>query len=124
MIAGTCKTEVMDIFHRLGLSCHPSTVRRQLQAAADYFHKDIMRWKTENETNMKAVKLLQKVLQHQVQSQAEDTMDVCSVDFSTHTLSGYKYYELDTYAKCSSLLPKESNLMDDDILEAILEGHW
>ena len=37
LTAGCCKTEVMDLFHRLGLSSHPNTIRAELQSAADRF---------------------------------------------------------------------------------------
>ena len=118
LIAGSCKTEVRDLFHRLGLSCHPSTIRRQLQAAADYFNKDTMKWKKENEINLKSVKLLEEVLKHQVPSRVDDFMEIYSIDFSLETVCEYNYYDDNTYEKCSSILPP-ANLMDDDIVKAI-----
>ena len=50
-----------------------------------------MTWKQEIEVNRKSVKLLQEVLKNQIPSQEDDTdMEVCSVDFSSQTLSKYK----------------------------------
>ena len=119
LIAGSCKTEIMDVFHRLGLSCHPNTIRRQLEAAAGYFDKDIMKWKEEIELNRRAVKLLEEVLKCQVAKQGDDSMDICSVDFSSETISGYKCHDDEAYAKCCLLLPNDTNLVDDDILGVI-----
>jgi len=46
-------------------------------------------------------------------------MDICSVDFSSVTISGYKCHDDEAYAKCCLLLPNDTNLVDDDILGVI-----
>jgi hypothetical protein len=83
---GCCKTEIMDLFHRLGLASHPNTIRAQLQSSADHFNKEILVWKNAIESTRKQEKLLHEVLDTQTGSCSEDgAMDMCSVDFSCDT---------------------------------------
>lgn len=57
---GCCKSEVMDVLHRLGLCSHPNTIRAQLQSCSMQFNKEIMVWKQEIEKGMKQIKLLEE----------------------------------------------------------------
>ena len=58
----------MDLFHRLGLSSHPNTIRAQLQSAADHFDKEILAWKTQIEVNRKQLKLIEEINNSQTRS--------------------------------------------------------
>ena len=82
LTAGCCKTEMMDLLHRLGLSSHPNTIRTQLQSSADHFDKEIMAWRGQIETNQKQIKLQNEVSATQTGSQSGESnvMELCSVD--------------------------------------------
>jgi len=120
LIVGGCKTEVMELFHRLGLSCHPNTIRNQLQACANHFDKQIVKWKYEIEENRKGIQLLEEVLQQQTGSLTKDGMNLCSIDFTLDTISKYKYFQSSTYDACSALLPKGEYHQDTDILKTLM----
>ena len=80
-----CKTEIIDLFHRLGLASHPNTIRSQLQYAANLSANEILSWKAEIEVSRKQVYLLDEVLSSQTPiSQCKDDMELCSIDFSTY----------------------------------------
>ena len=81
---GCCKTEIMDVFHRLGLASHPNTIRTQLQGAANLSADKILSWKAEIEVNRKQVKLLDEVLASQTRFSQwqDDKLELCSIDFS------------------------------------------
>ena len=70
LTAGCCKTEVMDLLHRLGLSSHPNTIRAQLQSSSDHFDKEIMAWRSQIERNRKQIKLLDEVITTQTSYQS------------------------------------------------------
>ena len=87
LIDGRCKTETMDLFHRFGLSCHPNTIRNQLQPCANHFDQQIIKWKDEIEKNRKEILFLEEILERQTGSYSEDGMDLCTIDFRQETLS-------------------------------------
>ena len=83
LTTGCCKTEVMDLFHRLGLSSHPNTIHAQLQSSANHFNEEILVWKSQIETNRRQLNLLDEVVTTQISnSEARDSMNLCSIDFS------------------------------------------
>ena len=92
---GCCKTEIMDLFHRLGLASHPNTIRSQLQSSAEHFNNEIMVWKDAIESTRKQENLYHEVLRTQTGTCSEDTsgMDMCSVDFSCDALQNCKYFD-------------------------------
>lgn len=106
LTAGCCKSEVMDLFHRLGLSSHPDTIRAQLQSAADHFDKEILAWKTQIEVNRKQLKLIEEINNSQTRSSEDvDSMDLCSIDFSRETAQKCKHFDEKTFQSCQELLP-------------------
>ena len=115
LTAGCCKSEVMDLFHRLGLSSHPNTIRAQLQSAADHFDKEILAWKTQIEVNRKQLKLIEEINNSQTRS-SEDvySMDLCSIDFSRETVQKCKHFDEKTFQSCQELLP-DSHIDDTDL---------
>lgn len=65
LIDGGCKTETMDLFHRIGLSSHPNTIRNQVQSCANHFDQQIVQWKDQIQHNLKEILFLEKILQRQ-----------------------------------------------------------
>jgi hypothetical protein len=113
---GCCKTEIMDLFHRLGLASHPNTIRAQLQSAANLSADEILSWKTEIEVNRKKANLMDDVLKSQTQSsQIQDTMEICSIDFSRETVEKYQYFDTNNFELCKNILPsgKFDNIHED-----------
>ena len=118
LMVGCCKTEVMDLFHRLGMSSHPNTIRAQLQSSADHFDNEIVVWKKRVEKNRKQVKLLGEVMTAQTGSSG-DSMELCSIDFSRDTVEKSKYFDEETYESCKKLLPPGRDILEDtDLMEA------
>ncbi|KXJ27193.1 hypothetical protein AC249_AIPGENE17609 [Exaiptasia diaphana] len=79
LIHGGCKTEAMDLVHRLGLSCHPNTIRNQVQACANHFDKEIVQWKKKIEKNRKAILFLEEVIKRQTGGQRRGGPPPCPV---------------------------------------------
>ena len=119
LTTGCCKTEVMDLFHRLGLSSHPNTIRAQLQSSANHFNEEILVWKSQIETNRKQLNLLEEVVTTQTGNSGErDSMNLCSIDFSRETAQKCKHFDEDTYQLCKDRLPGVDVLEDTDLLNA------
>lgn len=115
LTAGCCKTEVMDIFHRLTLSSHPNMICAQLQSSADHFDSEILVWKRHIESTQKQEKLLQEALSSTGSSgDTDDAMKLCYIDFSRSTVENqYKYFNDEAYESCKELLPDQ----DQDVYE-------
>lgn len=105
LTAGCCKSEVIDLFHRLGFASHPNTVRQQLESCARYYDSEILVWKKDIERNRKIEKLLKEVLDTQTGATSQSGMDICSVDFSRNAVEQCKYFDEETYRACFALLP-------------------
>ena len=115
LTTGCCKTEVMDLFHRLGLSSHPNTIRAQLQSSANHFNKG----RSQIETNRRQLNLLDEVVTTQVSnSEARDSMNLCSIDFSRETVQKCKHFDEETYQLCKDRLPGADVLEDSDLFIA------
>ena len=112
LTAGCCRNEIMDLFHRLGLSSHPNTIREQLESSAQHYNTDILVWKNKIERNRKNYKLLQEALLSQTAT--NDGMVLCSVDFSRSAVEKYRYFDEETYKYCLELLPPVKS--DDNVL--------
>ncbi len=105
LTAGCCRKEVIDLFHRLGLSSHPNTIRRQLECSAHQYANEILVWKNQIERNRKSYKLLQDVLFSQTAIKDKDGMVLSSVDFSHTAVDKSRYFDEETYKSCLELLP-------------------
>ena len=108
------------MFHRLGLSSHPNTIRAQLQSSADHFEKEIVVLRNQIKTNLKQVKLLDEVVASQTGSSGEnDSMDLCSIDFSRETVQKCKHFDGVTYELCKKCLPPSRDIHEDtDLFKA------
>ena len=117
---GCCKTEIIDLFHRLGLASHPNTIRSQLQRAANLSADEILSWKAEIEVSRKQVYLLDEVLSSQTRfSQSKYDMELCSIDFSKETAEKCLYFDTNTFELCKNLLSFGNIHEDTDILDAL-----
>ena len=90
LTAGCCKTDVIDIFHRLGLASHPNTVRQQLESSAMHYDTEIMAWKKQIEIHRKSENLFQEALHSQTGINTKDGMDLSSVNFSRSAVEKYE----------------------------------
>ena len=115
LTTGSCKNEVIDLFHRLGLSSHSCTIRRQVKAAARHYDPEIMVWKKTIERNRKNYILLQEALSSQIPAwdDVNTVISSASVDFSHDVAKSYRHFDEETYKSCLEPLPKN----DDEVMQ-------
>ena len=123
LVLGGCKKEEKDCFNKLGLASHPNTVRNMQKKVCVDFDKVVTDSKDGVVTREKKIRLLEEVLnQHSATTgENEDSMEVCTIDFSTEAVSNCANFSESVYISCKQMLPESAVDMfeDTDIASAL-----
>lgn len=130
LVLGGCKKEEIDCFHKLGICSHANTMRNMQEKAASSFDNEVMERKNAIMNRANKISLFEEVLSSQLHSSPDcnDSMEICTVDFSVAVVSGLPHYSPLVYKSCKEMLPRSENgielFEDSDILSAldILKG--
>lgn len=121
LILGGCKTEEIDCLHRLGLSSHNNTLRNMQKKASLSHDKLVLDWRDDIAHQKMKIRLMEEVLQKQLETTGDDAMEVSTVDFSAETVSNCSSYTEAVYRSCKEMLPECSNdLYEDTDLLSVL----
>ena len=91
----------------------------QKKAAAS-FDKSVNEWKIDTVNRHSKIKLLEEVI-NSLSEKDENTMEICTVDFSVDALSKYKNYSDAVYRACTEMLPRDQDDLfeDTDVLSVL-----
>lgn len=123
LVLGGCKKEEMDCLNKLGLASHPNTVRNMQKKACVDFDKVVTDWKDGVVTREKKIRLLEELLNRHsaTTGENEDSMEVCTIDFSKEVVSNCANFSESVYISCKQMLPESAvDLFEDtDIASAL-----